>query len=147
MQFQKGPHAGPNPKVYDVTNTLKSPLPLEWSLLFSGYNSKTESFRETLCTLGNGHFATRGAAEEVSSDSVHYPGTYLAGGYNRLRSKIGGLDLEHEDLVNFPNWLPLTFRIDDGDRDVGDGAYVPQVLGMGTEDFLAGTIAFSGVRC
>ncbi len=98
-----------------MTNTLKSPLPLEWSLLFSGYNSKTESFRETLCTLGNGHFATRGAAEEVSSDSVHYPGTYLAGGYNRLRSKIGGLDLEHEDLVNFPNWLPLTFRIDDGD--------------------------------
>lgn len=88
---------------------------MEWLLPFSGYSSKAESFRETLCTLGNGYFATRGAAEEVSSDSVHYPGTYLAGGYNRLRSEINGLDLEHEDLVNLPNWLPLTFRPDDGE--------------------------------
>ncbi|MBT8506464.1 hypothetical protein B1F79_02295 [Coxiella-like endosymbiont of Rhipicephalus sanguineus] len=30
-------------------------------------------FRETLCTLGNGYFATRGTWEEVQYDGVHYP--------------------------------------------------------------------------
>jgi hypothetical protein len=40
----------------------------------------------------------------------HYPGTYLAGGYNRLETEIAGRILENEDLVNWPNWLPLTFR-------------------------------------
>jgi trehalose/maltose hydrolase-like predicted phosphorylase len=58
---------------------------------------------------------TRGAAAEASADDVHYPGTYLAGGYNRLTTLIMGRAVEHEDLVNLPNWLPLTFRIDDGD--------------------------------
>jgi trehalose/maltose hydrolase-like predicted phosphorylase len=46
---------------------------------------------------------------------VHYPGTYLAGGYNRLRTPIGGRIVENEDLVNFPNALALTFRIGEGD--------------------------------
>jgi alpha,alpha-trehalase len=50
----------------------------------------------------------------ASADDVHYPGTYLAGGYNRLTSEIAGRKVENEDLVNLPNWLPLTFRIDDG---------------------------------
>ena len=44
--------------------------------------------------------------------AVHYPGTYLAGGYNRLRTDIAGRSVENEDLVNFPNWLALTFRIE-----------------------------------
>ncbi len=47
------------------------------------------------------------------ADDVHYPGTYLAGGYNRLRTDIAGRVVENEDLVNFPNWLALTFRIAD----------------------------------
>ncbi len=71
--------------------------------------------REALCTLGNGYYATRGALELADADGVHYPGTYLAGGYNRLRSEIRGHVVENEDLVNFPNWLPLRFRIEDGD--------------------------------
>jgi alpha,alpha-trehalase len=70
--------------------------------------------RETLCTLGNGRFATRGAAPESRSDDVHYPGTYAAGVYNRLTTSLGGRDIENEDLVNLPNWLPLTFRIEGG---------------------------------
>ena len=69
--------------------------------------------REALCTLGNGYVATRGAAPDCGADAVHYPGTYLAGGYNRLTT-IAGRDVENEDLVNLPNWLPLTMRIDDG---------------------------------
>lgn len=81
---------------------------------FSGYDPSEESLRETLCTLGNGYFATRGAHESCRADSIHYPGTYLAGGYNRLKSEIKGQIIENEDLVNWPNWLFLTFRIDDG---------------------------------
>ena len=49
------------------------------------------------------------------ADDIHYPGTYLAGGYNRLRTDIAGRVVENEDLVNFPNWLALEFRIADQD--------------------------------
>jgi len=86
-----------------------------WELVFRGYKPDEESLRETLCALGNGVFVTRGAAEESTADGTHYPGTYLAGGYNRLVSRVGDQDVSNEDLVNLPNWLPLTFRIDDGD--------------------------------
>ena len=71
--------------------------------------------REALCALGNGYFATRGAAAWARADDIHYPGTYLAGGYNRLRTDIAGRVVENEDLVNFPNWLALEFRIADAD--------------------------------
>jgi trehalose/maltose hydrolase-like predicted phosphorylase len=39
-----------------------------------------EGIREALCALGNGYFATRGAAAWARADERHYPGTYLAGG-------------------------------------------------------------------
>ena len=86
-----------------------------WLLVYEDYRPEAEGLREALCTLGSGYFATRGASPESSADSVHYPGTYLAGGYNRTVSRVGDRDVENEDLVNMPNWLPLTFRIDDGD--------------------------------
>jgi alpha,alpha-trehalase len=86
-----------------------------WRFVYKGYDPAREGRREALCTLGNGYLATRGAAPDSNADDVHYPGTYLAGGYNRLTTRISGRDIENEDLVNFPNWLPLTFRIGDGD--------------------------------
>ena len=43
------------------------------------------------------------------------PGTYLAGGYNRLKTEVSGREIENEDLVNWPNWLCLTFRPEGGD--------------------------------
>ena len=79
----------------------------------TGFDPAKEGIREALCTLGNGYFATRGAAAWVVADDIHYPGTYLAGGYNRLRTDIMGRMVENEDLVNFPNWLALSFRIAD----------------------------------
>ncbi|MCZ6489922.1 MAG: glycoside hydrolase family 65 protein [Acidobacteria bacterium] len=82
-----------------------------WSLVYEKFDPDSEGLREALCTLGNGYFATRGAAPEAEAGAVHYPGTYLAGGYNRLTTEIAGRPIENEDLVNFPNWLPLTFRI------------------------------------
>jgi beta-phosphoglucomutase family hydrolase len=89
--------------------------PSAWSLAFEGFDPAREGIREALCTLGNGYFATRGAAAWAVADDIHYPGTYLAGGYNRLRTEIAGRTVENEDLVNFPNWLALGFRIAEQD--------------------------------
>src|SRR5690606_27811161 len=93
-----------------------------WMLAYDGFDPDREGLREALCALGNGLFVTRGAAEEARADDVHYPGTYVAGGYNRLASEVAGRTVVNEDLVNFPNWLPITFRPEDGDwldlRDV-----------------------------
>ena len=82
-----------------------------WSLVFDGFDPAKEGIREALCTLGNGYFATRASAVWAEADEVHYPGTYLAGGYNRLQTNVAGRTIENEDLVNFPNWLALRFRI------------------------------------
>jgi len=82
-----------------------------WSLTYDNYEPKEEKLREVLCALGNGYFVTRSAATESHSDDIHYPGTYMAGGYNRLKTEIQGKKIKNEDLVNFPNWLTLKFKI------------------------------------
>jgi trehalose/maltose hydrolase-like predicted phosphorylase len=83
----------------------------DWSLVYDGFEPSTEGAREALCALGNGYFATRGAAPWARADAVRYPGTYLAGGYNRLRTRIGDREVESEDLVNLPNWLDLGLNL------------------------------------
>jgi alpha,alpha-trehalase len=83
-----------------------------WTFTFEGYDPRSEKLREALCTVGNGYFATRGAAPESKAGTVHYPGTYAAGVYNRLDGDVSGATISNESLVNLPNWLPLTFRID-----------------------------------
>jgi trehalose 6-phosphate phosphatase len=85
-----------------------------WVLAYTGADPVGEGVRETLCTLGNGYLATRGAAPESAADGVHYPGVYAAGCYNRLRDTVTGQVIENESLVNLPNWLPLTFQAGDG---------------------------------
>jgi trehalose/maltose hydrolase-like predicted phosphorylase len=87
----------------------------EWELVYTAWNPGEQPLREALCALGNGHIVTRGAFEEVRTGGPHCPGTYLAGGYNRLETEIAGRVVENEDLVNWPNWLPLTFRAKDDD--------------------------------
>ncbi|MFI9586723.1 glycoside hydrolase family 65 protein [Streptomyces sp. NPDC052236] len=87
----------------------------DWIWEYEGYEPADERLRESLCTLGNGYFATRGAVPECAAGSVHYPGTYVAGCYNRLTSEIAGRRVENEDMVNLPNWLPLRFRTGTGD--------------------------------
>ena len=92
-----------------------------WSLRYEGFVPQQEGLREALCTVGNGYFATRGAAPESRADGVHYPGTYIAGCYNELRNDISGHTVENESLVNAPNWLPLTFAPEDGSwLDLGE---------------------------
>ncbi len=90
--------------------------PSAWSLVYEGFDPAREGIREALCTLGNGYFATRGAAAGAVADGIHYPGTYLAGGYNRLRTDLAGHVVENEDIVNFPNGFALEFRIAGQDR-------------------------------
>ena len=94
----------------------------QWHFPFDGYKPEEEGRREALCTLGNGYFATRGATTDSRADAIHYPGTYLAGCYNRLTTTINGQAMESEDLVNLPNWLCLSFRIGDGPCFSLDGA-------------------------
>ena len=86
-----------------------------WSLVYEGYDSKSEKLREALCALGNGYVVTRGASPDASADESHYPGTYFAGIYNRLTTEIGGRPIENEDLVNWPNWLVVRIRPEDED--------------------------------
>ena len=87
---------------------------MPWKLSYQGFDPEHEGLREALCALGNGYFVTRGAAAETGADDTHYPGTYLAGGYNRLQTEVAGRMIENEDLVNMPNWLVLQFRIEGG---------------------------------
>ncbi|MFJ7960337.1 glycoside hydrolase family 65 protein [Streptomyces sp. NPDC096319] len=81
-----------------------------WSWIHEGYAPEGERLVEALCTLGNGRFATRGSAPECPAGPVHYPGTYLAGCYDRLTSLVAGERVENEDLVNLPNWTLLRYR-------------------------------------
>ena len=95
-----------------------------WSVDFEGYDLDGEGLRETLCTVGNGRFATRGALPEADADGVPYPGTYIAGCFNRVTSAIGDRSIETESMVSAPNWLPLSVRIEDGPWLAMDGVEV-----------------------
>ncbi|MCY0927991.1 glycoside hydrolase family 65 protein [Streptomyces sp. H27-H1] len=88
-----------------------------WTWQYDRYDPERERLVEALCTLGNGRFATRGAAPETDAGPVHYPGTYAAGCYDRLTSEVSGHQVENEDMVNLPNWIPLRYRcLPEGDE-------------------------------
>ncbi len=87
----------------------------EWSFIFDRFDAQKQGVREALCTLANGYIGTRGAFEESEADDQNYPGSYIAGCYNRLTSDIAGHGVENEDLVNIPNWLPLRVRAQGGE--------------------------------
>jgi trehalose/maltose hydrolase-like predicted phosphorylase len=83
-----------------------------WTLAFEGFDAADEGRREALCTLGNGYQAARGAVPESRAGGGHYPGTYAAGFFNRLRDEIGGASVETESMVNLPNWLVLRVAVE-----------------------------------
>jgi trehalose 6-phosphate phosphatase len=85
----------------------------DWVVTFN-LGDLTEGEREALCTLGNGYLATRGAVPEHRADGTHYPGTYVAGCYNRLRDSIDDHVVDNESLVNLPNWLPVRLEFPGG---------------------------------
>lgn len=84
-----------------------------WKLHYYGYDAGKEKSREALLAVGNGFFGTRGAMEESCANEYNYPGTYIAGMYNRLATPIAGRDIWNEDFVNVPNWLSIRFKVED----------------------------------
>jgi len=86
-----------------------------WSLTYYDYIQGKERTRESQLAIGNGYLGIRGAMEENSAGPANYPGTYMAGLYNRLSSTVADKVVENEDFVNCPNGLPITFRIDDSE--------------------------------
>ncbi len=95
----------------ELTRRQRERSPSAWKLVYEGFDPEHQGLREALCALGNGFFVTRGALPEARADGMHYPGTYVAGLYNRLQTPVAGRMVENEDLVNVPNWLPLSFRV------------------------------------
>ncbi|MFW6224369.1 MAG: beta-phosphoglucomutase family hydrolase, partial [Bacteroidota bacterium] len=86
-----------------------------WRIKYFGFIQSEEKLRETLTTIGNGYFATRGCLEgEKAYKDVHYPGTYIAGLFNKVPTVIHGKKIYNNDFVNVPNWLRIDFRIGDG---------------------------------
>ncbi len=84
----------------------------EFILTYDTFDPAQEGLREALTSTGNGYFASRGAAEWEDANSVHYPGTYAHGCFNRETTILGGRPVLNEDLVNLPNWLLLKLRIE-----------------------------------
>lgn len=89
--------------------------PDPWVLAYRGFDPVAEGTREALLVLGNGYLATRGAMSHVRADGVHYPGTYVAGVFNRLTSEVDARAREDESVVNLPNWLYTTLRVGEAD--------------------------------
>ncbi len=87
----------------------------QWSVTYHNYDPGREKTRETLLTVGNGYFGTRGAMEESQAGEYNYPGTYMAGLYNRLISKVADKEIENEDFVNAINWLPINMKVGKGE--------------------------------
>jgi len=86
-----------------------------WTLEYNSFLSKEEKLREALTSVGNGYLGVRGAYEGSKASVHHYPGTYIAGIYNRVPSDVHGQTVFNNDFVNCPNWLPVEFRIGGGD--------------------------------
>ena len=84
----------------------------DFTLTYDVFDPAQEGLREALTSTGNGYFASRGAAEWEDANSVHYPGTYAHGCFNRETTILGGRPVLNEDLVNLPNWLLLKLRIE-----------------------------------
>src|SRR5829696_712681 len=89
-----------------------------WTLAYDHFDPAEERLREALTSTGNGYFSTRGSFSWTEADEVHYPGTYMHGGFNRETTIMAGVPVLNEDLVNLPNWLLLALRIE-GEEAVG----------------------------
>lgn len=86
-----------------------------WNLKYFDFVPDNEKSRESLLAVGNGFFVTRGNFCEEKASEFHYPGCHMAGVYNKLPSQIQDRTVFNEDLVNCPNWVYTSFKIDDED--------------------------------
>ena len=86
-----------------------------WNLVYDSFDPKDEKLRETLTTVGNGYLGSRGSYEGEYASGVHYPGTYIAGLYNKQATLVGGKRIYNNDFVNCPNWTLIEFAIGESD--------------------------------
>jgi beta-phosphoglucomutase family hydrolase len=86
-----------------------------WNVSYSSWAPREEKLREALSATGNGYMGVRGAFESGMQSQHHYPGTYLAGIFNKLPSEVHGQTVWNNDMVNCPNWLNIEFRIGSGE--------------------------------
>lgn len=86
-----------------------------WTLTYDAYDPENEKHIEALCAIGNGYMGSRAACEENHASPSHYPGTYIAGLYNRLTSRVSDRDIQNEDMVNVPDWTWISFKPEGGD--------------------------------
>jgi kojibiose phosphorylase len=77
-----------------------------WSISESHFNPQQLHAQETAYTLGNGYLGTRGTFEEG------YPGDCSA---TLIHGVFDDAPIVTTELINCPNWLPLSITID-GDR-------------------------------
>ncbi len=104
--------------IEDISRWFRQDLLDEgWRLSYRGFDPGEEKLRETLCTVGNGYLGTRGCFQGESASYNFYPGTYIAGVYNKIPTNLHGRDLYNNDFVNCPNWLPVEFRIGKGEYE------------------------------
>ncbi|MDR7328447.1 beta-phosphoglucomutase family hydrolase [Corynebacterium guangdongense] len=94
----------------------KLDVPSTHLLAYDSPDPEKEGEREAALGTGNGYWGTRAAVPGTVDDGVHYPGSYLAGVYNRVLSDLtdtAGAVAETEHLVNTPDWTWV--RITDAD--------------------------------
>jgi beta-phosphoglucomutase family hydrolase len=113
--------AGADVVVEDITalhlaRRTTRPFDPNWVLAYDHFAPREEGTREALCTLANGYWGTRGAVPGTTSGPVHYPGTYLAGVFNRLKSSVQGRTVETEHMVNAPDWTFIKVTLPGGEE-------------------------------
>ncbi len=81
----------------------------EWLIDEAGFDNTRLNYHETLFTIGNGYLGTRGSLEEGTRGDL--PATYIAGIFDHHDSTV-------VDLVNAPDWLPLSVWVDGEHLDV-----------------------------
>ncbi|MER3436007.1 MAG: glycoside hydrolase family 65 protein [Leptolyngbya sp. ERB_1_1] len=74
-----------------------------WNILETEFNPSKLHAQETVFTIGNGYLGTRGSFEEG------FPGDQAA---TLIHGMFDDAPIVQTELVNCPNWLPLTIKLD-----------------------------------
>ncbi|MCK9498046.1 MAG: hypothetical protein M0Q45_00915 [Bacteroidales bacterium] len=84
-----------------------------WIIKFNDFDSERQYYRENFMALGNGYFATRSNFCFEKASDIHFPATYMSGVYNKLISEINAEKISWHEIVNCPNWVFASFKIEE----------------------------------
>jgi len=74
-----------------------------WAIVQTGFEPERQHHMETVFTIGNGYFCSRGSLEEG------YPDDHAL---TMAHGVFDDMPISFTELANLPNWLDLTLRID-----------------------------------